>query len=1121
MDTGKSGDASPWRIKVTVEAEPRNGSESPNKKERIGAVTKTMKIPIRSMESSSPTKNIRSPGVTKHIQDGVEESEAKVKRPNRKRKGTPIRRKVQPRAPPERTIGKEQDGLSEDAQIPLPPASPTARRKSGVRSAAGKRKSLQTLPKLHGQRLNEARESLDKALGDAIACGSDEVDFPQDYEDVIVKGDAPGDMTMMNEDFTMVSVETLQSIKGGGESSFLSNVLVGDKSALSVSYLPSSPPKPIAQHHSAVDEKGMTPAQVYEAMSWKLTTTANARESIQKNQPPIDPMITSKLRAARRDKDSSHVLQQVAEGDPMSWRFTDRPRNEASLRVEQDFKDQRANERQRDCKAIGQEIENAELSRVISVEEDSVDESQNQGKPGAEQEEEDIWQEEASRSLEDTESPEQRQNKYKRKRKTLRLEKPRAHPQHVPYSASAHEVSRLFTPTEPAKPARGKIPRTWRRTSGMDFHYSDSPAHEPMTTDDAKNKQDESAQEGGSRASSGVLTPPASAAEEDESAKEIGFVHHAEEGPAFDDGVSLTLPDAFGTQIQDPGVLCRTYEKNGGTPNHLSESSSSPGNSGDEGDDTGLFWQRNLPQAYNRQRRQHERSGTLHRQRAMDLSELLALHEKNRARDFRTESAGQENAEPSFGEKMYSPLRMNVEEGHIKMNSTDSCASKPLISPLGKILLKSSNMLANSVVKGKGTSMHSTGLHCPEEQHEKSAIFDESFESKASDQRQLLSEMASARKPTASSEMSRLAQVYSSFDCYEDNHQERDEAIEDMHDEESTGSVNNVEEDVSQYDHLSCSYEEHLNLDSPQKIRVKFNDSTGNSSLLAPKREYSSLFDENSNLAGQNGQEPSSSRITLFSNKAAPSRPPSEPGLFRRLTNVFWSTVIRPSGPTSVMPKPTPPDPDFPAPLRAHIRRRYGVLRSTHPWTMQHMRTLHRMHNSCTSGKIDSIIPKTGPLPAYLRILVDTTQKSVSGFEYTFTNQHAHVVLSFLQVLVPLEIIEAMERGEVEMLGDGASQSYKGTDFLGRNGGDLVEGIYRDLTPKRGQIDGLWVMKCLGDCVMANIGTAERLAREAAARARLEEEGSDTYDGKYEEDEYQEDQSEENEEKDEEILPSG
>lgn len=1121
MDTGKSGDASPWRIKVTVEAEPRNGSASPRKKSKAGGAIKSIRIPLKSMESSSPLKKIKSFGATTHTQAEVEISEAEVKRPQRKRKGTPIRRKVQPRAPPERTTRDEQEGMIEHTLMHLPPSSPTARRKSGAQRAVGKMKSLQTLPKSRGPRLSEARESLDRALGDAITCGSDDFEYPGANDgDAVGKSDAPGDMTMLNEDFTMVSVETLQSMKGGGESSFLSNTNVGDKSALSVSYLPSSPPKPAGQHNSAVDEKGLTPAQVYEAMSWKLTAAKNSQRSIQDNEHPQAEGISSKLTAARRNENPLSVLQQDYEGDPMSWRFTGRPRNEASLRAEEELMDQRMSEWRRERKGVGQEIENADPSRVITIEEDLVDEPEQQSELGAEQEEEDIWQEEASRSLEENEPSQQQQKQHMRRHRTRQREQPCAHPQPAPASASTHELSELFSSTEPAKPPRGKIPRTWRRTSGMDFHYSDSPAHDPVSTDVSKNRQDDSANGGGSRASSGVLTPPESASEEDERTQDVGVVDQEEKRHAFDDGISLTHPDAAGTQLQDHGAEWTTGEREDGVTSSLYDSSSTPGTSDDDEDDTGLFWQSNLPHVYNGQQRRYERPGLPQRQRAIDLSELLGVHENNRASDPRDNPAGQESADSSAAKKTYSPLRMRAVEGKIKMTSSDGGMGKVVSSPLRKGLLRSSKVLGSSMVNREGRSVYSTQPGRLNERHEDIMTFDESFESKASDQRQLLSEMASARKPTTAWDMDRPAEAFiSSGDVCEDNNQEQSEEIEETYDEESDGYDDDIEEDGSPYADPSRSYEERLNLDSPQKIMVNFNDSAGNSSLLAPKREYVPLFDKKSNIPRQDPQEQSSS-IMLVSSRAAPSQPPLEPSLFSRLTNTFWSAVIRPSGPTFTQPTPKPPEPDFPVALRARIRRRYGVLRSTHPWTMQHMRTLHRMHNSCTSGKIDSIIPKTGPLPAYLRQLVATTQKSASGFEYTFTSQHAYVVFSLLQVLVSAEIIEAMERGEVEMLGDSASQSYKGTDFLGRNGGDLVEGIYKDLTPRRGQIDGLWVVKCLGDCVMANIGTATRLAREVAEKARLEKEGEvQEAEGDHEEDDYQEDEEEENDEEGGEMLP--
>lgn len=47
-----------------------------------------------------------------------------------------------------------------------------------------------------------------------------------------------------------------------------------------------------------------------------------------------------------------------------------------------------------------------------------------------------------------------------------------------------------------------------------------------------------------------------------------------------------------------------------------------------------------------------------------------------------------------------------------------------------------------------------------------------------------------------------------------------------------------------------------------------------------------------------------------------------------------------------------------------------------------------------------------------------------------------------MMVLVDGEVVRAMERGEVEVLGDREARKHRGTDVLGRRGGDVcVEGV--------------------------------------------------------------------------------
>ncbi|KAK3684705.1 hypothetical protein LTR37_019999, partial [Vermiconidia calcicola] len=269
---------------------------------------------------------------------------------------------------------------------------------------------------------------------------------------------------------------------------------------------------------------------------------------------------------------------------------------------------------------------------------------------------------------------------------------------------------------------------------------------------------------------------------------------------------------------------------------------------------------------------------------------------------------------------------------------------------------------------------------------------------------------------------------------------------------------------------------------SPQKIKVKFNDSEGNSSLLAAKREYAPLFPSHAAAAAQK-QKASPASVTLVSKKATEPVAQSQPGIFSRLSTNFWSAVVRPSG---LLHVESVPEPEFSPSLRTQLRNRYGVLSDQHPWTMAHMRTLHRLLNSCESGKSDSLVPRTGPLPSALRKLIGKELQCVTEFRWDFTEQDAHVADSFMQLLVPSHYTDAIRLGEVEFIGDSEAKKYRGV-FGDRHGDDLV---FDDTDmpglklPKR-TIERDFVVKAVGNCVSANVITEERDAAEAAERKRI------------------------------------
>jgi len=988
METGKADDGSPWRIKVTVEAEPKvvTGSNSSVKK-----ATRTTRVPLKSTcsPSNSPAK--------KPARRGTPTRGASEEGQQPKMKATPRQPTRRAKAAPNvsEPAADEDDAPAAVAALMPPSSSPTQHRSSSARSK--KRTTFTPLPTQRFKRLSQAREQLDQALHDAVGY-SDEGDSGSEHHHV------PGDMTVAGEeDFTMVSVETLESFKAD-----TSRVSVGEKSRLSVSYLPSSPPpKP-----SSGDEQEVEEDLGEEDLGEEEEKGVNEEKGEGGHRAVAYPNLSDEASSARMSSKGEAAETNVY--DEMSWKATGAPL--IATPNQQPTQDQvrtslnsEPREWRKHREAVSREIDNANPGEVIVIEDDAGDDAD-----AGQDEDGDIWQEEASRSVEEDQ------------------------PQPAERSP---QLDDLFA-GQAEKPRRSKIPRTWRRTSGNEFSYVDSPDRETLQRkiSDAESR------------SSAVLTPPST---DDEVGKSLEVEN--DEGKVLreryeEDDTSFTHPDAAATQFQiedRADMTSQAVDQEVTSPiSDSSESVTSP-----DGEDTGLFWQSNLPNVY-RQPRPRPR-----RQRAMDLSELLNLNQSSPAKgtsaDAQRRFAGSSRTKPPMlsttAQTRYSPVRMRPVEGKIKSSPSDASRSKMISSPLRRSLLRSSKVQGSPVGKAKGRvvkeQMHShkqQSMRSEELAEDASEALDTSFQSKASDQRQLLAEMDEA-----------------------DQHH----AYEDDGDEEEENAR---------------SYEEQLNLASPQKVKVNFNDSAGNASLLAPTRQYPPLFTD----AAVQQQRPAHAAppsTTLVANTQPPAtvtqvsilETQSQQSIFTRLTTSFWSAVVRPTGPTEVLPPP--PLPPYCPALRFELRSRYGVLSSSLPWTILHMRILHRMVNSCTSNKSDSIVPKTGPLPPFLAALVGKQHASIDNYPFLFTSQLAHVVDALMQVLVPAHVDEAMRRGEVEMLGDSGARAYRGM-LAGRHGDDLV---YDDIpgVPMRGEITMDFVARAVGDVVKANVITD---AKDREARRRQE-----------------------------------
>ena len=340
-----------------------------------------------------------------------------------------------------------------------------------------------------------------------------------------------------------------------------------------------------------------------------------------------------------------------------------------------------------------------------------------------------------------------------------------------------------------------------------------------------------------------------------------------------------------------------------------------------------------------------------------------------------------------------------------------------------------------------------------------------------------------------------------------------------MQDVSYSGEQTYEDESTAQPDHLR-SYEENLNLDSPTKIRVNFNDTMSfskdvdqTSSWLAEPRRRPTLFDTNAPAQRPSQPQPGSGarplsvhapELTLADKQQAQV---SGTGLFSKLSTTLWNAVVRPSGPTEVYAQshaqvhaqsrasaPAPViqqlqnlgDDSFTLTLRSQLRGRYGVLSERFPWTMAHQRTLHRMLNSVCSGRPDTLIPRKGRLPRELEKSINAICTSVTGFRWVFTKDQAYVVHSFMHTLVAEDLVTDMKDGEVEFIGDETAMAIRGYLDPERHGDDHVWTLKRGhpktvvgyVDKQKGKILLDFVIKALGDCVLSNEVLRQRLVKE-------------------------------------------
>ncbi|KAF4554437.1 Hypothetical protein D9617_4g001910 [Elsinoe fawcettii] len=645
---------------------------------------------------------------------------------------------------------------------------------------------------------------------------------------------------------------------------------------------------------------------------------------------------------------------------------------------------------------------------------------------------------------------------------------------------SQHEVSALLNST--IAPRRSKIPGTWRRTSGTHFHYSDSP--EPETI---PQRQVSSAESSGRE--SGVVTPPTTDDEQEANEEPHDSFQEEDEKTQQDDTIRTQVDDQEEEDTAVSEVLSPFSED--GSP---------------DGEDTGLFWHSNLPHVF-----QGRRGG-------QNTGELSAISELKPISSPIKSLVSSVAKRPSLTR---SPVRMRPVDGNVHSNQQTSSL---LSSPLRKSLLKSSKIGGSPVSKLSPEARQrdpnvqprrkshtiateaaieeesevgsEVGPRTPEDSEEETEATDV-----ASATRQLLSEMAA---------QDQRCRVESSQDLQTDSVLDK---------EEQSGFD-------TTYLNGSRSYVENLNLSSPTKIKVRFNDSSHLSnqplpiSMLSPKK-YHSLFEDDAPL-GESipsqtmdgaAEEPHQSPPTLILPTPEPPR-----SLLSRMNTSFWSAITsksplqeeafpkeehlagssseassRHDSVQSPVARPQieyseidlTPTPEAMPVVRdstsvpetntcddlLRLRRKYGLLTPSHPFTMCHARTLHRLLNSIRTHEDTTLIPETSvlPLPTDLAAMRGTDYHSATfQTSLTFTTKHLRVINAFMYLLLEDEERARLERNGA--WGDEGALQARGWDSRGRHGtwfafaGEGRGG--KEVRAMRGPIESTWVAGVLAEVVL-------------------------------------------------------
>jgi hypothetical protein len=988
-------------------------------------------------------------------------------------------------------------------------------------SEVRRRRSLYPMRNERSKRLSAARDDLDDALQAAI--GGTSVASSRSEQDIYLASDdvgagANGELTSANEDFTMITGASLASISFKANGTMLGDAAHDEEEGEEVKadHLTSSPPQE-AMYPDISGQVDETKTPMLDnnpdAMNWEHTRNSEPKRlqyhdmemnedisiSIEHGSEPQNAIVVDEVDATSRNSSptsDTHSYQSPHEiQDSTTTPVVDNEATIGASNPDDGGKDEDENE-----------TSDAHMAKARAVE--------------MEEAEDDIWAEEASRDIDDSAitTASTRSQVPQRSRNTNN--QPTGTTTSVP----------LISSEQPDPSRRAKLPRTWRQISGAEFSYADSRAQSREPGDDtteqfqtipeqseARPAQRTSGEEDESGRHSGVLTP--SSTDDNDSRRKLHDVSAKEQGDRSDqplgeapaeevdvedqemsyrddeeeeDISGFTNPGAADTQLeahhgfgrQDASVDEKEEEEQEEEiARPLSEPGSDVSAPGEDGEDTGFFWQSNLPQVYrsNKEKPKPQR-------KPVDLSAILRMDsskvEEGESSQRSSPTLNPAPARTQPNKPMFSVRRKRhvvAPRANRADGLSDNVYGHILPSPVRRSLLRSSKVIDGNEPLQPPVVRKPTQT-VPEATIEETqvTITDDSLASKASDQQQLLSEIRATTPVAKKPAHERLAVLRDLSQPSQVNGR----AEEISYEETDTTFKNSW---------LEHSYEENLNIESPQKINVNFNDSTLSfrneqqqqqlrANLLVPRGPIKSLFEKSTNAAfskpsvSANEKQSLSQGPPAITLVGAPKPKPSptlqeNEGIFARLNTSFWSAVARPRGPP---PTPAPhnrtTEQTIKLSLRAQLRSRYGILPNSHPWTMAHMRTLHRMLNSLESGRRDSIVPTHPPLPPHLTEIVGKGCLSATGRSFRFEQTHACVVQAFLQILVTPSLFQSMERGEVEWLGDAQAAHLRG-EMGGRLGSDLC---FKTLKPGRGLITWEWVVECLGCCVISNVETGMR-----------------------------------------------